>query len=260
MKKTLFLVALLIIATLSGCGGQKSPDLGSKELWAALNLWDGQSIKKLIEKKINVDSRNQQGLTPLIYTAQYCIPGEQMNSIMTDLIKAGADVNAKDPNGHTPLFRAATTGKLEAAQILLDSNANVNMANNDGATPLIRSAESLSMNPEPVISLLIKRGADLNAKDNSGKTALVYAVMRANTTTIKLLLDAGADPNIVLRDGSTVLMEAVQQHRSDPIPILESLVAGGANVRAKNNSGKTALDLAKEINNQKAITFLEKLK
>ena len=93
-------------------------------------------------------------------------------------LAAGADVNAKNDNGATPLHGAAFTGRMEVVELLIANGANVNAKDKDGGTPLLHAA--LSGHRE-IVELLISKGADVNAKvapsDRSfkGKTPLDLA-------------------------------------------------------------------------------------
>ncbi len=89
----------------------------------------------------------------------------------------------------------------------------------------------------------LKQKADINYKDKSGYTALIWAVEKSNRWMVKLLLDAGADPDIKNNYGFTNLMLAVV---NDNPPIVELLLNSGASLNLINTSGNTALDLAKK--------------
>ncbi len=80
----------------------------------------------------------------------------------------GADVNAKDDNiwsGRTLLHYAAEEGHKEMAELLMAEGANVNAKDNWGSTPLLPAAD---WGRKEVVALLISNGADVNAKDNCG--------------------------------------------------------------------------------------------
>ena len=105
------------------------------------------------------------------------------------LIQDGADVNAKNKYGWTPLmFAAGYNTSMEVLRVLLGAEAEVNAKNKDGRTPLMAAARYNS-NPE-VLGGLIGAGADAKVKDNEGKTALDYARMNEklkDTGALKLL-------------------------------------------------------------------------
>ena len=97
------------------------------------------------------------------------------------LLAAGADVNAKDKDGTTPLMLAKTA---EQTKLLIDAGADVNAMRNDGKTAL---RFAVGWNNIEQTKLLIAAGADVNAKDSEGKTALMYAEANKKQELIELL-------------------------------------------------------------------------
>ena len=89
---------------------------------------------------------------------------------------------------------------------------------------------------------MIVSGADVNAADNDGETALSIAV-KDRWPMIKLLLDAGADVNAADRNGDTVLIKAAK--RLDKADFIK-LIKAGADVNAVNNKGMKAIDFASD--------------
>jgi ankyrin repeat protein len=121
------------------------------------------------------------------------------------------NVNARDnENGMTPLMRAAMEQDEEAARKLIENGADVNARDGDGRTALML-AQNFSMTspslPDNMSALLISSGADVNARDKNGRTALFYAVDSFSPKfMIPRLLASGADPNVRDHDGNTVLI------------------------------------------------------
>ena len=104
------------------------------------------------------------------------------------LVAQGADVNARDQNGVTPLMSAASGGQTEIASFLISKGADVNSKNKSGFTPLICAAMSGN---QQVVQLLIDKGADVNAKDKEGYTAAYYASMYQYNDLAEMLMATG---------------------------------------------------------------------
>ena len=126
---------------------------------------------------------------------------------MQSLIEGGADVNAPDDSGLTPLALAAMQGQTAIARLLIAAKADVNDASSDGTTPLMRAA---SANHGETVRLLIASGADVNARNAGGMT-------RADGGGLRRLRRAGAraareprpTPNAKDNQARTALMAAV---------------------------------------------------
>ena len=99
----------------------------------------------------------------------------------------GADVNAKDHTGSTPLYYAALYGHKEVAELLIAAGADVNVKNERprGRTPLHWA------NNKEIAELLIDAGADVNAKNHRGQTPLDWANRRNQGETADLLRKHG---------------------------------------------------------------------
>lgn len=108
------------------------------------------------------------------------------------LIEKGADVNAKEWDGSTPLHVVAFNGSLEFAKLLIEKGADVNCKDKNAFTPLHLAADDKL----EVIELLIEKGAYLNAKNELGYTALHCAALYNSVEVAKLLIEKGADVNI----------------------------------------------------------------
>lgn len=109
-------------------------------------------------------------------------PAAGAGEIVAMLKAAGADLNAHDPRGSTPLSLATYCGN------------------------------------EEVVRALLSNGADVNMADAGGQTPLIYAALGGGSGLMKVLLEAGADPNLTDKQGATAMYWSLWA--ADPIPQL----------------------------------------
>ena len=116
-------------------------------------------------------------------------------------LAAGADVNAKDDWGMTPLHCTAEMGRKEIAELLIAKGADVDVQSDMG-TPLHLATY---WNGKEIVELLIANGADVNAKNERKWTPLHWAAYRDHKEIVELLIAEGADVNANDIDGGTPL-------------------------------------------------------
>ena len=204
-------------------------------------------VQAMIDSGADVNAKNNNGLTPL-HEAAYRGNAE----VIPVLVKAGADVNAKNNNGLTPLHEAAYRGNAEVISVLIKVEADVNAKAKYDWTPLHSAAWK---GHTKVIPVLVKAGADVNAKTIDGHTPLHLAAQEGNDQVIPVFVKAGADVNAKDNDGLTPLHDAAIRGKAEVIPVL---VKAGADVNAKNNDGWTPLHLAANVGHAEVIPVLIK--
>jgi ankyrin repeat protein len=119
-----------------------------------------------------------------------------------ELLRLGADPDARDDDGRSPLFLAVLGGAVGLVGLLLESGADPNARDRDGWTALHFAAQEHL--PE-MVRLLIGRGADVNARDGEGNSVLWRAVFSAagRPEIAQLLLASGARIDIANDAGET---------------------------------------------------------
>ena len=133
------------------------------------------------------------------------------------------------------LANAAEWTDLTKIAALLKQGADVNAAQADGMTALHWAAYHDDLS---TATLLVKAGANAKAANRYGVTPLSLACMNGTTAIVELLLKAGADANTTLRGSETALMTAARTGKPGPV---KALLARGADVNAKDRKGQTAL-------------------
>ena len=151
------------------------PDPAAVRLMAALRA--GRTPATLD----GVKAKGANGNTPLHFAAFYAAP-----AVVGQLLAAGADPNAANDDGATPLHWAAAN--RESVKLLLDAGANPNARSADGHTPL--SIGAARRGGAPVVELLLARGAQPSASD---RHPLSGAALHGDPESLRLLLAASPD-------------------------------------------------------------------
>ena len=138
------------------------------------------------------------------------------------LIENGANLNARERRGFTPLMLAIAHRQTAPVRLLLEAGADPNIADNNGATPLYRAMEG---GMDEAVRLLAEKGANSGARNANGLTPLMRAVLNGQIALIQALLDGGVNPNISDKDGITPLYRAVERRLDE---VARTLAKGGA--------------------------------
>jgi len=162
------------------------------------------------------------------------------------LVEEIEDVSAKDFQGWTPLHHAADAGNKEVIVLLLSNGANIEAVDDQGRTALYYASDS----PE-TIKFLVKHGANINARDKKGRTALHSAAagLGSRGTTKWHRAAVNARDN----DGSTALQSGARFDRRETV---KWLVEHGADINARDNEGCTVLHLVQYNDNWEATKWL----
>ena len=247
-------------------------DLGKTALIYAITIDNPNLIANLIQldnKAVNLPDNS--GNTPLIYAAQnglndnvkillanganpdYRNPATGLSALSAAaaegqsntirlLVRTGkADVNIADLSGRTPIFYAVEQNQEDALRTLLSLGANVNAQDHNGVTALMRAS---AKNRQDCVNILLKqKGVDPNLKDFQDRTAIIYSVYAEELAPAQALLKAGADLNVRDSSQNTPLMSAVKA-KNDRMALF--FIQQGADLTAANSSGENVFMLAEE--------------
>jgi ankyrin repeat protein len=144
------------------------------------------------------------------------------------MIEGGADVNAAQSNGTTPLHWAAYKGDEELVAALIENGAKADVANAYGSSPL---TEAANVADAEIVAMLLEAGANPNSANAEGQTALMVAARTGDVDLARVLVRHGAD--VDAREswrGQTALMWAVAQNLPE---MADFLIASGADVNVR---------------------------
>ena len=172
---------------------------GDTALHMAAAAFEHSIAKLLVAHGTDHGASNRRGAQPLHYAADanHWDPNAQAKTIAY-LLSIGADPNALDKSGVTPLHRAVRTRSQAAVQALLDGGADVRAANKIGSTPLHLAVQTTGAGGSGsehareqqagIIALLLERGAKSTDKDGRGKQVR----QAATNERVRTLLAGGA--------------------------------------------------------------------
>lgn len=250
MRTTLLLsVAFLLVSCTQS---NPCPTDTATEHWLSTDFWlsvDLDKVQSELRCGADIEAKDDGGWTPLHFAAAF----NKDPAVIQALLDAGADIEAKSDRGTTPLHAAANTSAMPAVlqvlQVLLDAGADTEAKDNSGWTPLLGAA----FNEDPVvIQVLLEAGADIEAKNHDGSTPLHILAGRTDTpAVIQVLLDAGAGIEAKDKNGRAPLHHAAALNE-DPA-VIQVLLDAGADIEAKDDDGITPLHVAVGVSEDPAV-------
>lgn len=138
-------------------------------------------IKEEIERGLDVNTTDKQGLTPLIWAA-----ARRQKATVSLLLAHNANPNKEGLGGETPLLFAASQGQCDIIDQLMHYGANINHIDMNGGTALMYSVYNGF--PE-VVKKLLENGADVTVKNEDDQTCLSLAATLGNKTVKHVIED-----------------------------------------------------------------------
>lgn len=248
--------ALGLLCILAMCCAAAVGSVAEEDIYQAVKSGDAAAVTKLLQQ--NKAAVNARDTTPVPVTVTIGKEWTPLHwaaftghaDVAEVLIKNGADVNARDAFGYTPLHFAMSR---QVAAVLVEHGAKTSaQSNSNGWTPLHRAAFASN---KDVVQYLISEGADVNARDRLGNPALYYAAGWSRSREVaQLLIQRGADINAADKAGWTPLHCAAYAGDAGMVKLL---LSKGAQVNARDDFNRTPLQRAQEAGRTEIVKILK---
>ena len=217
------------------------------------------TVMKLLEITSDVNARNNAGDTALSLASV-----ENNADVVNAILEAGANINSQNNNGTTALmsalYNSSDAGNI--IRVLLEHKPDITLRNKKGDTALSIAMKKPNLTGSKAMQLLLKSeflklcrsgsdeeiqqainaGVDVNTRNKSQATGLMFAAQHNSASAVEVLIDAGADIDAQDINGNTALIYASSYNTDD---VVDVLIGRGADVNIMNHSGYKALKFAK---------------
>lgn len=216
---------------------------GKSLLIVALENDSQKVLNMLLERGIYLEEVFEYGKTPIFYV-------RSLNAL-EQMVKAGADINKKDSSGKTLLSYFIETKPLSYSKYLTEHGADVNATEENGWTPVFRAAAGVDVS---LLDAMKNIGGDFTKQDLAGNFPIYYA--QNKEVLLKLLDSAKYNLNLENKRGENILGEIYLRAVSyDYISVIEKLLEIGVNPNYMSY-GDSALSIAEDNRNESMIKYL----
>jgi ankyrin repeat protein len=201
-----WIAALFALPMLVACGHQMEVSAMRESMISAAERGDTATVLRLLAAGADINAQDARGRTPVLAATH----ANQVETVRA-LIQAGADLNIRDAQKDNVLLYAGAEGLLDILRLAIAAGADTKLTNRYGGTALIPAAERGHV--AVVEELLTHSDVDVNHINNLGWTALLEAIVLSDggpkhQQIVQLLIDHGADINIADKEGVTPLQHA----------------------------------------------------
>lgn len=231
------------------------------QLAQAFQQQDLTKIKALINKSEDIDKQDSKGWAAMHYAVHMADEAKAIQVI--DLLLAkGADIDIQELDAETPLFMAVELNKYQVAKHLMAHGADVNRENTNDWTPLFTAASEGYVN---IAREILTYDVDLDFKHPDGWSALMFTTRATlgvddnqQAEIAKMLIEKGAELEVRNNKGRTILMNASRNGKAEVVKVL---IEAGADVNSSNEKDRyrTAFSYAERQKHKNLAKYLKEI-
>lgn len=217
---------------------------GQPAIIFALQSGQVDSARKLMELGADLSAKNQQGHSVVHWAVM-----RRNNDFLQELIDEGAEIDLKDNNHYTPLIMAVYYANVDGAKTLLKAGCSVDVEDQQGMSPL---HASMGRGNEELIDILLEKGCDMFKKNKQDVTPYMLACQSGQMKYVKEFFDE-SKASEKSKQGQTCLLYSTY---SNQIKIVEFLCEKTDLVNVADVNGQTPLKVAVSYNNPEIVKVL----
>ncbi|KAF5242785.1 hypothetical protein FANTH_8521 [Fusarium anthophilum] len=222
--------------------------VGHTPLISAAKSGSEAVAKLLLQHGAHVEATDKSGSTPLIWAVR-----AESEGVVQHLIHHGANVNVSEYSGFTPLLESRREGHDAIEKLLLRAGARNRV---DGSSPVLTSSLHEAAQRgyyDQMIILLRRKRANIEDRDDFGRTPLILAAREGHMDTAWLLFSYEAKMEALDHSNHTPLMAASDQGRTSMVIML---IRKGADILARDIDGNTSISLASRKGHLETVACL----
>lgn len=208
--------------------------------WTILHMasekGNSELVELLLSKGANIEAKDLYGKTPLFYAFN--------KDILRNFISKGVDVNVRDNNNNAVIFEIAGMLDKDTMKYCLSKGINPDIKDKEGNSLLQFMA---LYGEKDIVKLLVSKGADVHSVNNNNTAVIHSAVLSGKVDIVRFLVNKGADLTIEDKNGNTVLHYAVQgkiaySFNKKRIELIDYILSQGIDINKLNNNNSAAID------------------
>lgn len=212
----------------------------------AINAQNLDTLTAILDSgKYNLNEQSQARITPL-----YLADVLKFHNVYDFLRSRGADLEAKNRDGETPLYSDVGSNEYESVSFFVSEGSDVNTRDNTN-TPLLCLAAGKA--DAKIVELLLQHSADLHAKGQNGESAIHHAIGAERIDNLEVLLLHGAEVDARDGNGHSSLLLVFYHGREEHARFLPD---HGADIEASDDNGTTPLLIAAKRGNEGMVQLL----